>query len=367
MIAIILLVLVILALFFGALIYVPRRLSYLFQLESSRKLTIVVIVATFSGYIFRGLIRRNASPLLNYTLVIFTAWHGMFFYLFCFLALSQIIEKFTDIPKKKTGVVIVALTFLLTVYGVWNVYQFQVKEVTIPLKNFNGNLDVVVIADLHLGAHRRPSYLEKVVEKINSLEPDLVLIPGDVAQTTGILTDESFKSLKTLTSPVYFTNGNHETYIEEEKLNKILKNNNVLILENEVVHTHGIQLVGLRFMNADENVFDLHPSVEKKTMKDVLPTLNISEESPALLMHHSPLGDMYAKQAGIDVYVAGHTHGGQIFPVNLIGSPFFFKYYIGLYDYEGMKIYVTQGIGTTGVPLRIGTFNEITLLRLKGE
>ena len=83
-------------------------------------------------------------------------------------------------------------------------------------------------------------------------------------------------------------------------------------------------------------------------------------------MHHSPVGATYVADAGVDLSIAGHTHaGGQVFPATLVGCRFFFPYCNGLYNLGDTTIFVSPGVGTFVLPMRIGTDNELTLLRLQ--
>ncbi len=81
------------------------------------------------------------------------------------------------------------------------------------------------------------------------------------------------------------------------------------------------------------------------------------------MLHHSPDGIKYANEYGIDLYLAGHTHAGQLFPINYLNA-LLFKYNKGLSDYNGSKIFVSQGAGTFGPPMRVGTKSEISLISL---
>lgn len=92
---------------------------------------------------------------------------------------------------------------------------------------------------------------------------------------------------------------------------------------------------------------------------DIDPTL------PSILLHHNPVGAKYAAENGINLYLAGHTHAGQIFPATLVAK-MMFEYNKGLYKYDdNMQIYVSQGTGTFGPPMRLGTHSELTILHLK--
>jgi hypothetical protein len=116
-------------------------------------------------------------------------------------------------------------------------------------------------------------------------------------------------------------------------------------------------------MTADRESYDMHAANGKATIKDVLASLKIDPARPSLLLHHSPDGAKYAAEKGIDLYLAGHTHAGQLFPINYLND-IIFAYNKGLHNFNGTRIFVSQGAGTFGPPMRVGTNAEITVLDL---
>ena len=136
------------------------------------------------------------------------------------------------------------------------------------------------------------------------------------------------------------------------------------MLENEVTNWGEFQIIGLDNMPADSQSVNMHTTGDRVTIKAILSTLDIDKEKPSILLHHSPVGINYANEQGVDLYLAGHTHGGQLFPVNYIVK-LMFPYSKGLYEYNGTNIYVSQGTGTFGPPLRVGTRSELAVVILK--
>jgi len=126
------------------------------------------------------------------------------------------------------------------------------------------------------------------------------------------------------------------------------------------------ELRNLDYMNADDKAFKLHPSPGKATIESTLPELGLDPSRPSILIHHNPVGTRYADQAGVDLFIAGHTHGrGQIVPATLLANRLVYPYSSGPYRIGAMQLVVSPGIGTFMSPLRVGTRNEITLLRLR--
>jgi len=376
-----------LAIFIGLLVYVPWRLKDLLGIEKKRYVYIPVISATILSIVLMVLQRLTTNPVFFIIYRIFSIWMGVFFYLLCFLAVFEIIygifrlfknkrmpkkiriPQRISMPKQTAGMIVILLTILTSTYGVMNAYQVDVVYVDIEVDDLNGGVDIAILADIHIGSRGGKEYLEDLVEKTNSLEPDIVLIPGDIADSDTVLTEDIFSPLKDLEAPAYFGTGNHELMMEDKGLTSLLNRSGVHIMDNEVIETHGIQLVGLRYMSADgSSGEDSFADQGNQTIKSVLPKLNISDGSPVILMHHSPVGINYAQEAGVDLYIAGHTHGGaQIFPLTLLVGPLSYDYYKDHHQYKGMDIYVSEGAGFWFLPMRVGTDTEITIIRLSGN
>jgi hypothetical protein len=218
-------------------------------------------------------------------------------------------------------------------------------------------------SDIHLGHFRGKDYLQRLVDKAKSQDPDFVVITGDLFDGKIQLKLETLEPLKDFAVPVYFVEGNHDKYSGVHQIKDYLRKTDVHVLENEIDTFKGIQLVGLNHMQADNDTPSVPPNPSDISIKSVLSELIIDKDHPSILLHHSPDGIEHANLAGIDLYLCGHTHAGQLFPVNYIND-LLFKYNKGLHKYKDTRIYVSQGAGTFGPPMRLGTKSEITLINL---
>ena len=115
-------------------------------------------------------------------------------------------------------------------------------------------------------------------------------------------------------------------------------------------------------MNADRATYDAH-MVNDLTMEEELPKIQRSPVKPLLLAHHSPVGMQYASKGGVDVMLAGHTHGGQIFPGTIL-TKIRFPTLKGRFTIDDMTLLVSQGAGTFGPWMRLGTFSEVQFIKL---
>ncbi|MGG0175848.1 metallophosphoesterase [Gottfriedia acidiceleris] len=289
-----------------------------------------------------------------------------FAYLFILLIIFNIIQLIWSPPLVVSGITILTIALIVTAAGALIGSSFVVKESEVQIAGLQNELSVMHITDVHLGHHRGKDYLAEIVKETNERNPDLVLITGDLVDAETALHPGVLDPLSTFNAPVYFIEGNHEKYVGSDKVLKLIEQQGVRILHNEIIETHGIQIVGLDYMNADEKTFDMHPSDNTNTIKSVLANLSINKEIPSVLMHHSPVGAKYAAAAGIDLMLSGHTHAGQIFPFTLL-SELIFPYNRGFHEHGKMKVFVSEGAGTYMMRGRLGSSNEINLLHLAPE
>ena len=354
----------ILALFLtiGLHIYLPWRIGSLFALQNKTWLYILFAVGLISYFVSMSLKTRFDSILINIFCNVSMTCLGIFIFLSCFMLIFEIVNLVHKLPPAKAGMTVIILTAVLSIYSLISAYSFKVSNITIPVKGIENEVKIVQISDVHLGASRGERYLAKIVEKTNELNPDFTVITGDMADSRSALTKNMFTPLKNLKMPVYFVSGNHDVYIGLEEVENSLKENNVIVLQNEVVDAFGLRLVGLNYMSADDSEYDPH-RVSDETIENILPTLDFSGNNPIVVLHHGPWGMEYINEYGVNLILAGHTHAGQIFPATLIAN-IMFPYNKGLHEYKGTYIYISQGAGTYLPIMRLGSNNEINFITL---
>ncbi len=224
---------------------------------------------------------------------------------------------------------------------------------------------VAHLSDIHIGHFRGQQFLQQIVKKTRSLSPDIVVITGDLFDGSIRLNQELLNPLKQIHAPILFVHGNHDGYSGLKSIFELLQKTGVKVLRNQIWESHGIQFIGLNHMRASPLARGMH-TLEGPNMKDVLHELPVDPKRPSILLHHSPEGIEFAQARGVDLYLSGHTHGGQQFPVTLINE-LLFKFNRGLHEFKGTKILVSEGIGTFGPPVRIGTRSEIILIEMQAE
>ena len=272
-------------------------------------------------------------------------------FIFINLILAEIALVIEVIQETTAAWIVIAVSVVLSFIGIMAASRPMVKQISLKVRNLRQPLRLVQITDVHIGS-RSPRFLEKVIARVNSLDPDLLCVTGDFIDESGI-PEKDLTALRRLCCPVYFSIGNHERYEDLEKIVERLGNLGVIVLRNRsVMHRDDVQIIGI-----DDR--DDAQQVERQ-----LKHLSKAASSFKLLMYHRPVGLEAASEWGVDLMLSGHTHNGQIFPFNLIVSRVFDKI-VGLYEYKDTKLYVSQGTGTWGPVMRVGTLSEITLFEVE--
>ena len=215
-------------------------------------------------------------------------------------------------------------------------------------------------ADTHFGLLSEKSHAERLVKEINALNPDIILLPGDLFDDDiqPFLDQKMDKILSKLHAPygVYASLGNHDRHDGTmEELINTLENSGIQILYDEKIDVEGLfTLIGRKDrIDPDRLPLDF-------LMNDV------DRTKPIILLDHQPYELEIAQQAGIDLMVSGHTHGGQVFPGNLITGAIYENDW-GYLQKEQMHSVVTSGFGFWGPPIRIGTRSEIVSIQIEFE
>ena len=246
-----------------------------------------------------------------------------------------------------------ALSLLIGLWGLFSAVVPRVKTIQLRTEKIEDDFDFVQISDVHIGSRSRV-FLERLVEKINSLSPKFLCITGDFIDATGVNRSE-LVSLQKLDCPIFFSIGNHERYEDLDKILERLASLGVTILRSEVAYpSKEVQLIGI---DDQEDVKQVDTELKK---------INFSQNVFTILMYHRPKGFEDAEKAGIDLMLSGHTHKGQVFPFNLVVKKVF-RYVSGLHRSGSSLLYVSQGTGTWGPVMRVGSFSEITLFEVKNE
>lgn len=346
----------------GGNIYLSKRFAYFFQIEKVRQL--YFLFAFFTLFMIAGVALFTNGLSLISTILYGSAAILMGFLLYLLLStiLIDLVNLIIKIKPGIQGIATISLAVGISVFGIWNSQNFRITEKNIQAWGITKDLKAVHLSDIHLGHFRGNGFMQKLVNETNRLNPDLIFITGDLFDGKIRINDQTFETLKNFEAPVYFVEGNHDVYSGTDTIKTLLKKNGINVLENELVLSHNLQIIGLNHLPADENSPGRQIK-ENHTIKSILNALETDTNRYTILLHHSPDGMFYANDKGVDLYLSGHTHAGQLFPVTLINE-LIFKYNRGEYNFYDTKIIVSEGIGTFGPPMRVGTKSEIIVLNL---
>jgi predicted MPP superfamily phosphohydrolase len=280
-----------------------------------------------------------------------------------------------------------SLPFLAATYGfAAGRLRYTIERVDVPIANLPKELDglrIAQLSDIHIGDYMPPDEIARAVEMANELRPDLAVVTGDFVSMAGDPLDACITELSRLRAPlgVWGCNGNHEIYAGvEDEANRLFHQKGMRLLRarNAVIEHNGaaFNLLGVDYQR-DHMVSGERPGPMLEEIEHL-----IRRDMPNVLLSHNPNSFRRAAELGIELSLAGHTHGGQVkfeivdhsvSPARLI-TPFV----AGLYrlpmrnghapDANGSHkaaLYVNRGLGTFGFPVRLGVPPEITLLTLR--
>ncbi|WP_419785002.1 metallophosphoesterase [Pseudodesulfovibrio sp.] len=266
-----------------------------------------------------------------------------------------------------TNATLLAATVPLTGYAAYEANRTpSVLGNDIPIHDLPAGLDgfaIAQISDTHIGVTLGKEWARKVVDEVNALGPDMIVHTGDMV-------DGTVAGLRNAVSPfadlsarhgVWFCTGNHEYYSGVFPWLRHIRELGMtpLINENRLVDTGNgkILLAGVTDYGA-ARMYPPHVSSPSAAMEGA------QAHDVSILLAHRPRSVFEAAKAGFDIQLSGHTHGGQYFPYTL-AIHLFQPYVRGPYTHEATHLYVNQGTGYWGPPMRLGTVPEITLHTLR--
>lgn len=267
---------------------------------------------------------------------------------------------------KTTQTAMVASPVLLTGFGVYSAHNdFHVKEVDVPMRGLPKDLDglrILQLSDIHMSPFLSERELERVVDMANETKAHIAVVTGDLVTGPHDPIDACLRQLRRLKADagVLGCMGNHEIFADCQEY---VKKNGAKIGIDFLRQENRL----LRFGNASLNIVgvDYQPfrnpylvGVEKM----------VDRSATNILLSHNPDVFPVAANQGFDLTIAGHTHGGQV-TVEILHqylnvARFFTPYVYGHYQKGNSALYVTRGVGTVGIPARIGAPPEITVIRL---
>ncbi|PWI17606.1 hypothetical protein DI272_28155 [Streptomyces sp. Act143] len=243
-------------------------------------------------------------------------------------------------------------------YGTYGVLRGpRVRRVTVPLAKLPRaahGFRIAVVSDIHLGPVLGRGFAQTVVDTINSTQPDLVAVVGDLVDGSVKDLGPAAAPLSRLKAPAYFVTGNHEYFSGAAQWVEEVRRLGLLPLENARTELPYFDLAGVN---------DIAGESEGQG-PDFAKALGDRDTTRAcVLLAHQPVQIHDAVEHGVDLQLSGHTHGGQLWPGNLIAEAAN-PTVAGLERYGDTQLYVSRGAGAWGPPTRVGAPSDITVIEL---
>ncbi|MDZ7936878.1 MAG: metallophosphoesterase [Rhodoferax sp.] len=279
--------------------------------------------------------------------------------------------------RHTSALAVPVLALLMTALGFWNARRTAaVVRVDVPVANLPPALQgflMAQISDIHVGPTIKTLYLQRIVDRVNSLGAHMVAITGDLVDGSVAELGHHIQPLTQLRSKhgTFFVTGNHEYYSGAHGWIAALRQLDIRVLMNEHVvithsHTHhdGPDPTHATMVVAGVADYTAH-HFDESHRSDPQAALAQAPDNAAfkLLLAHQPRSAEAAELAGFDLQLSGHTHGGQFWPWGYFVR-FQQPFTAGLHRLGTLWVYTSRGTGYWGPPKRFGAPSEITLLRL---
>lgn len=319
---------------------------------------------------------RHSSVFSDILNIIGGFWMAFLLYGFILLLLSDIVS----LPLKIAGILnegnlhlfrkwsftgTLIITSFLIVAGFINAVSPVIKEYQLTINKGAGDireLRIAAVSDIHLGSIIRKRSIKKMSEMLKSVKPDLVLLLGDVVdgEMGPVLRDDllSYFRCPDCKYGLYAITGNHEYIGGPQKTIPYIESKGIRILKDEkITIPGGIQLIGR--IDRDSKRFS---GMDRMPLKELMNGVDTAK--PVILLDHQPFNLNEAADNGVDLQLSGHTHNGQMWPLNLLTK----KIYEVSYGYlkKGNTQYiVSSGFGIWGPRIRLGSRSEILFIKIR--
>jgi len=306
---------------------------------------------------------RYSNVLVRMVYVIAASWTG-FLNFFVLASISSWViylaaQSFhSSLDRKLLAGILFGLAIVAGIYGIVNATTTRVTNISVKLPHlpeYWRGKTAVWISDIHLGSVKRYGFAKDITNRIEKLKPDLIFIGGDLFDGGTVDLNGFMEPFSGISAPddIYFITGNHEEFSDPARYLEAVKQAGIKVLNNEMVNLRGLQIIGV----------DYRDSAKRQKYEMILNGIKINPDLPAILLKHSPTNLDIANKKGIALQLSGHTHKGQIFPINFITGLVYHGYDYGFKKFKDLQIYTSSGVGTWGPPMRVGNIPEIVVIK----
>ncbi len=291
------------------------------------------------------------------------SWLVIMFYLlmaFLLLDIGRLVHLVPATWLKGNAITTVVLTgLMLTTFIAGNIHYRNKQRQEINLttdKALDRPLKIVMLSDLHAGFHNRRAEVSRWVDMINAEQADLILIAGDMVDgnVRPLQEQGTAEELRRLNAPTFACVGNHEYITGLDKALDLLNMTDIHILRDDTVTVDGVTIAG-----RDDRI-----NRHRKSVKQLLQ--GVDRNHYIIMLDHQPYQLEEAEQNGVDLQLSGHTHRGQVWPLNWVTRAMYECDY-GQYQRGKTDYYVSSGMGIWGGKFRIGTDSEYVVINVKSQ
>lgn len=236
-------------------------------------------------------------------------------------------------------------------YANWNYHQKVKVELDLPTgkDSVRKPVRLLMASDLHLGYHNRRSEFAKWVDMINQEQPDAVLLAGDVVDfsVVPLLDEKTAEEFSRIKAPVFVCYGNHECIKGQKKAKAFFDATGVTLLCDSVAELPDL---GIKIIGRNDFTF-------RRIRQPLSELVEPNDSLYTIVLDHQPFHLEEAEESGADFQFSGHTHNGQMWPVNLVIDAMYEKGY-GFHQRGNTRYYVTSGLGIWGAKFRLASQSE---------
>ena len=347
-----------------------------------RKIYLIIFLFLVLSYIIGRVLERFwVSPVSEAFIWIGSFWLSAILYFVLIIIIldftrllnetTQFYPSFATFNYAGTKIIIFVFSVVmvsgLLFYGYINARTPKLTELKLSVNKKAGlikDLNIVVASDIHLGTIVGNEIFGHIVERINSLNPDLILLAGDIVDEDlgPVIRNNIGEHLLNLKSKygVFGITGNHEYIGGAEAACNYLAEHGITMLRDTAVFVNESFYIAGR----EDKDIERFSGKKRKSLDKIL--TGADRSFPIIVMNHQPTEFDEAVKAGTDLHLSGHTHHGQMWPLTYI-TDFVYELSVGYLKKSGTHFYVSSGAGTWGPPVRIGTTPEIVNIKLKFE
>lgn len=367
-----------------------------YKIKGLKLIECIFALVLFGGlcFVIAGFILPTSIPLKRVFTKIGFYWLGIILYLFVGLLIALLCRiiiwlfarnKSYNIKKARdfTVIFVICFTVLMNIYGVYNAHDLRITnyEVVSSKQSNIDELNVVLISDLHLGYNVGIKEIKDMVNKINELNPDVVIVAGDIFDNEFDAV-ENPQQMAEILSKIRTKYGKYATYGNHDIEEKILvgftfsnsKNESDVQADermNEFIENAGFTFLYDSYELIEDSVYIYgrpdgikynFGNATRKTPEQIVKDLDLNKT--IICVDHEPGQLDELASVGIDLDLSGHTHNGQIWP-GTISIDLFWDNSYGMKLFDNMTSIVTSGVGLFGVNMRTGCFPEIVDIKIK--